>query len=127
MTFLKQMNTEKNKTLRWHFIHSEADIDTIIEQSHTIPCAIFKHSTRCSTSDMAKSKLERHWIFHENQVQMFFLDLIAHRSISNKIAEVFNVYHESPQLLLIKNGEVVYDDSHIDINITNLEEALTEN
>ncbi len=125
--FKKILNTDNENKLSWHPIQSEADINSIIEESHEIPCGIFKHSTRCSTSDMAKSRLERHWNLPKGKVKMYFLDLIAHRSVSNKIAEVFNVYHESPQLLLIKNGEAVYDDSHIDITIRNLEEALAEN
>ena len=122
--FKKTSNNNNDSKLSWHPIQSEADIEGIIEQSHIVPCAIFKHSTRCSTSDMAKSRLERHWNLPDGQVKMYFLDLIAHRGVSNKIAEVFGVYHESPQLLLIKNGEAVYDDSHIDITIDNLVEAL---
>lgn len=78
---------------------------------------IFKHSTRCSISMMAKKRVDMDLDDLPENVKPYFLDLIAHREISNQIAEIFNVYHESPQLLLIKDGECVLDQSHGDISI----------
>lgn len=112
--------------LHWHPVKNEADIQHIIERSEQKPCAIFKHSTRCSISELAKNRLERQWNLPDESVEMYFLDLLAHRSVSNHIAEVFSVHHESPQLILIHKGEAVYDDSHTDITIANLTEALTD-
>ena len=79
------------------------------------PVVIFKHSTRCSISRMALKQFEREFEL-ENVVDAYFLDLIAHRDISNEIASRFGVYHESPQLILIKNGKAVYNVSHSDID-----------
>ncbi len=78
---------------------------------------IFKHSTRCSISMMAKKRVDMDLDDLPENVKPYFLDLIAHREISNQIAEIFSVYHESPQLLLIKDGECVLDQSHGDISI----------
>ena len=77
---------------------------------------IFKHSTRCSISSMAKNRLER--VPAPDHIRFYYLDLIRYRSVSNKVAELFQVWHESPQVLLLKNGECVYDESHnaIDMN-----------
>lgn len=108
--------------MNWIPLKSEDELLEIIEKSLSKPQVIFKHSTRCSISSMAKSRLERS-VVPEN-TDFYFLDLIAHRNISNKIADEFNVFHESPQLLLIKNGECVYDESHGAINMDSLEEEL---
>lgn len=82
---------------------------------------IFKHSTRCSISMMAKKKVDMDLVDLPETVKPYFLDLIAHRDISNQISELFQVHHESPQLLLIKDGECILDQSHGNISI---EEAL---
>ena len=78
---------------------------------------IFKHSTRCSISMMAKKRVDMDLDDLPETVKPYFLDLIAHREISNEIATLFQVHHESPQLLLIKDGECVLDQSHGDISI----------
>ena len=97
----------------------------IKEQSKVKPQLIFKHSTRCSISSVAKSRLERST--PPENVDFYFLDLIKNRDISNKIAEEFSVSHESPQVLLIKNGECVYDESHSGISMDEIEEQATAN
>lgn len=83
---------------------------------------IFKHSTRCSISMMAKRRFELDWDALPEEIPLYFLDLIQYREISNQIAQLFHVYHESPQLLLIKDGECILDQSHGGISV---DEALT--
>ena len=78
---------------------------------------IFKHSTRCSISMMAKRRFELDWEDLPENMPLYFLDLIQHRDISNQIAQLFQVHHESPQLLLIKDGECILDQSHGEINV----------
>ena len=85
---------------------------------------IFKHSTRCSISMMAKKRVDMDLSDLPSTVKPYFLDLIAHREISNQIAELFQVHHESPQLLLIKNGECILDQSHSDISIEEFLELI---
>jgi bacillithiol system protein YtxJ len=77
---------------------------------------IFKHSTRCSISLMAKKRFELDWSVLPANVDLYFLDLLRYRDISNSIAEIFDVYHQSPQVLLIKNGECIYETSHGEIS-----------
>ena len=86
-------------------------------------CLIFKHSTRCSISLMAKRRMEMDANTLPENLPIYFLDLIKYRDISNQIAQDFHVYHQSPQLLLIKDGECILDQSHSDISV---EEALSE-
>ncbi|MXV51796.1 bacillithiol system redox-active protein YtxJ [Pedobacter sp. HMF7647] len=77
---------------------------------------IFKHSTRCSISMMAKRKFEFEREALPENTPVYFLDLISYRDVSNKVAELFHIHHESPQLLLIKDGECVYETSHGEIS-----------
>ena len=101
--------------MNWIELTQASQLDTIREMSHQKPQLIFKHSSRCSISSVAKHRLERSAM--PSNVDFYFLDLINHRSISDKVAEGFSVYHESPQVLLIKNGECVYDESHSGISM----------
>ena len=85
---------------------------------------IFKHSTRCSVSLMAKKRFEHDWDAIPAETSVYFLDLISNREVSNTIAQKFSVHHESPQLLLIKNGECIYETSHGEISAEELAEQL---
>jgi bacillithiol system protein YtxJ len=85
---------------------------------------IFKHSTRCSVSMMAKKRFEFDWAAIPEGTPVYFLDLISYRDVSNKIAEQFQVHHESPQMLLIKNGECIYETSHGEISAEDLAEQI---
>ncbi len=108
--------------MNWIDLKNEDQINEIIEKSKTKPQVIFKHSTRCSISAMAKGRLERS--IAPGNADFYYLDLIAYRNISNKISSVFNVYHESPQILVIKNGECIYDESHGSITMDEIEEQV---
>ena len=99
--------------MNWHTIISEEQLDTIQEASFHKPQLIFKHSTTCSISKMALSRFER--AEAPDSIDFHYLDLLNYRAISNAIAEKFQVHHESPQVILIKNGECTYDESHYGI------------
>jgi bacillithiol system protein YtxJ len=99
--------------MKWIELKEEDQIDSIKEQSKESPLLIYKHSTRCSISAMTLDRLERSWNDEEmSKVKPYFLDLIRFRSLSNKIASEFNVHHESPQVLLIKDEKCFYHESH---------------
>lgn len=104
--------------MNWIPLTTEDQLILIKEKSFSVPQVIFKHSTRCSTSSMVLNRLER--AEAPATIDFYYLDLLAHRNISNKIAEDFQVYHESPQVLLIRNGECVYDESHMAITMDEL-------
>lgn len=109
--------------MNWIQLNSSEDLKTIKEESRENPVIIFKHSTRCSISDMALNRLERSWSDQEMiNVKPYYLDLIRNRNVSDEVAEVFNVRHESPQILIIKNGEVVHTDSHMGINYSTIKD-----
>lgn len=111
-------------TLHWIPLTSAADVESLIERSHTIPCLILKHSTSCNISAIAKYRLDTDWDFGTDVLEPHYLDLLRFRPVSAYIAETFEVHHESPQALLIVGGECVYDASHLDIRVEELKEAL---
>lgn len=121
MSFLNSIfgntdNSESQKSnVNWIPLTNLAQLNEIESMSNVKPIVIFKHSTRCSISRFALKQFEREYDLDET-VDAFFLDLIEHRDVSNEIANKFGVYHESPQLILIKNGKAVYDVSHSDIS-----------
>lgn len=103
--------------MNWINLTSPAQLEQLKKESHQRPVVIFKHSTRCSTSRMSLDRLERNWNSQEMEtVNAYFLDLLSYRPISNAIAEDFNVEHESPQVLVISNGQSVLNLSHFEID-----------
>ena len=109
----------------WIALTEKEQLADIKELSKNKPQLIFKHSTRCSISGVAKNRLEKST--PPENIDFYFLDLIRNREISNKIAEDFSVFHESPQVLLIKNGECVYDESHSGISMDEIKEQAAGN
>jgi bacillithiol system protein YtxJ len=109
--------------ISWNKITTVAQLDAIAERSNTVACLILKHSTTCSISAMAKTRLERNWDFAAADIEPYYLDLLSFRPISAAIAERFQVHHESPQVLLIRNGECIYDASHLDISVEELRDV----
>jgi bacillithiol system protein YtxJ len=109
--------------MNWNKLNSDSQLADIKEESENQPILIFKHSTTCSISAMALSRMERNWN-DQLGVKPYYLDLLANRAISNKIVNEFGVEHESPQVLLIRNGECVYDASHMAISFAGLQQAV---
>lgn len=99
--------------MNWTILTTEEQLKSLVEKSHTRPQVIFKHSTRCSISSTVKTRLERSSALPD--IDFHFLDLIAYRSLSNKIADDLKIHHESPQVLLLKNGDCIFDESHMSI------------
>lgn len=108
----------------WKDLNSLADLEQANEKSFDSPVVLFKHSTRCSISSMALNRLQRSELNQNYKDHLYYLDLIAHRDVSNAIAEKYAVYHESPQVLIIRNGECVYDASHSEIAADEIIPAL---
>ena len=111
--------------MNWLALNEEKELESIKSLSDTKPVVIFKHSTRCSISASALNRLERNWIENEMEgIKPYYLDLISYRPISAKIEAEFSVHHESPQVLIIKNGKCIYHASHIEINYNDIKRNL---
>lgn len=107
--------------MNWNKLENLQDLNEAEEQSFEKTIAIFKHSTRCHISRMVLRQFENEFDSQEN-VAPYFLDLLENRSISNEIASRFNVTHQSPQLIVIKEGKAVYDTSHDRIDADKLKQ-----
>lgn len=115
---------KQSPKMNWHLLTEIQQLNSIVETSENKPVIIFKHSTRCSISRFALKQFENEYKFSEEEIQPFFLDLIANRDISNEIAARFEVQHQSPQLLLIRKGKSVYDASHSEIEVSEIKKFL---
>lgn len=102
----------------WKNLTEERQIQEIIELSHEKPQLIFKHSTRCSISVMAKSRMDTEW--NLENVEPWYLDLLSYRNVSNAVASQLGIQHESPQAILLKDGVVVHHASHNAISVRDI-------
>lgn len=105
----------------WHVLNKMEQLNEIVEESKAKPVAIFKHSTRCGISRGVMKMLERNYNLTDDHLKLYYLDLLENRTVSNEVAARFNVHHESPQMIVIKNGVVVHHDSHHSIEASHLE------
>lgn len=112
--------TEKNKKLNWTDLTSIDHFSELIQSGKKI--LIFKHSTRCIISKMALNQLEDTW--SGPQENIYFLDLLNHRDISNRIAEELKIIHQSPQAIVFQRDVVLYHDSHANISASAIEKKL---
>ena len=110
--------------MNWAALTNEAQMEELVSLSASKPVLIFKHSTTCGISRMALKNFERDFDLPETEIELYFLDLLRYRTLSNAIAVKFSVTHQSPQVLLIKNGKVIYHDSHYSITIEALKKVL---
>jgi len=110
--------------INWIELKDQEQIERIFEESKKQPVLIFKHSTRCSISRTALDRLERNW---KSEIKSYYLDLLSYRNISNQVAEYFSVEHESPQVLIVKDGKPAYVSSHLAINATDINAAISTN
>lgn len=109
--------------MNWNILDKVEQLNALKEVSFNKPQLVFKHSTRCIISKMALKNFESDYDLEE-LIDVYYLDLITYRNISNEIAKIFNVEHQSPQILLIKDGVVVYNESHEGIDANTLKQYI---
>lgn len=120
----EEENQNARRKLSWVAFEHMDQLEMIIQESWQKPVLIFKHSTRCIISKTALSNFENEFNF-EDKITLYFLDLLKYRTISNEVAETFMLTHQSPQILLIKNGIFIYNASHESIDAKFLERFTT--
>ena len=109
---------EISKSNFWKNIESQADLEDLIKESFERKVVVFKHSTRCFISKTVLKNFEKEIQNSDKNVSYYFLDLLAFRSISNKIADDFEVQHQSPQMIVLENGKVLKAASHQSISLS---------
>lgn len=113
-------NQSSDQKSFWKNIKSEEDLAKAIERSYQHKTAIFKHSTSCFISKTVLRNFEKEVESSNEEVEIYYLDLLAYRPLSNKIAEDFGIRHESPQLIVFENGKPVNSASHQDISLSQI-------
>lgn len=116
-------SSEKKSKFNWVQLTSEDQLRNLLVDSNETPVAIFKHSTRCSISAMALSRFENNWN-QDLPVTCVYLDLLVYRPLSNLLVELTGVPHESPQLIVLKNNQVIYHASHNGIDVEAVQTSL---
>lgn len=110
--------------MNWKNIEGIEKLNEIINISEKKAVLIFKHSTRCGISRFALRDFERSFDISEEEMEVFYLDLLKYRDISNEIAQRFGIIHQSPQVIVLKNKEAIYNDSHGGISVASIKKAI---
>lgn len=119
----EESKPKSNLKLDWNQLQDLGQLNAIITLSEEKPVVIFKHSTTCSISRMVFKTFENEYNLNNNQ-EIYYLDLLNHRDVSNEIANKFAVIHQSPQIIVIKNGVAIYNASHENIHAEEIEKFI---
>jgi bacillithiol system protein YtxJ len=103
--------------MAWLPLQSESQLKALVEASYAQPQVILKHSTRCSISSVAKARVERSPEFAAGAYGFHLLLVVEDRPVSNAVAALLGVVHESPQALYLDKGELVLDQAHYGIDV----------
>ena len=122
--FKKNVAEAQEAFINWIRLTNIDQIKQIRSLSKSETVFIFKHSTRCGISKMVIKRFENMFDESMSHVKVYYLDLLNYRDISNEIAVAFEVIHQSPQLLIIKNEVSVFNASHQDITSIKLQDYL---
>ncbi len=127
-------NKEESKTssalplanVHWKSLTTLDQLNEILADRSGLKHVLFKHSTRCGVSAMTKKQFEKDWPGDKEDINVWYLDLLNYREISNAIAEKTGVYHQSPQAIALLNGEVRYDASHSEVSARRIIKSLEQ-
>jgi len=110
--------------MNWIALTNSAQLESIKLNSTAKFVAVFKHSTRCGISRMVLKNFESEFNLSEDEIDMYYLDLLNFRELSNNVSKTFSLIHQSPQLILVKNGVIIYNASHGDIQATKIKDIV---
>lgn len=132
MSFLKNIfgdnkpeeNQNENMEAKFFILNSMEQLNEIDKISQIKPVVIFKNSTRCFISRSVLKQFDSDFNFPEDKMDWYLLDLLNHRDISNEIAHKYHVTHQSPQIIVIRNGKAVFNESHDSISVEDLKQFI---
>jgi bacillithiol system protein YtxJ len=111
-------------TINWNQLGSIEQLNELVVKAQEKPVLIFKHSTRCGISSMALNSFRSSWSTDNDLADIYMLDLLNHRDVSNEIAVLTGIMHQSPQVIVLSGTEVIYDGSHSQIDARRIESIL---
>jgi bacillithiol system protein YtxJ len=122
----QQNNVNEEQTgIQWEPLESVDQLDNVIKNSTLKPKVIFKHSTRCGISRMVLRHFENDFKKNDDEVTFYFLDLLNYREVSADVASKLNVIHQSPQVIILYNKEILHTESHQGIDIKKVQQIVT--
>jgi bacillithiol system protein YtxJ len=122
----QQNNTNEEQTgIQWEPLESVDQLDNVIKNSTLKPKVIFKHSTRCGISRMVLRQFENGFEKNNDEVTFYFLDLLNYKEVSAAVASKLNVVHQSPQVIILYNKEILHTESHQGIDIKKVQQIVT--
>ena len=95
-------------------------LEQLLSRSHNAPVILFKHSSTCPISSAAYRQMS------QVEADVSLVVVQRARDLSNEIASRTGIRHESPQVIILKNGEVVWSASHFDITAGAVEKVVRE-
>ncbi|MFT5885133.1 MAG: bacillithiol system protein YtxJ [Arcticibacterium sp.] len=117
-------NSKKNR-MNWNKLNAAEQLEEIKKESKERPVMIFKHSTTCPISTTSLSRMERNWKDEDSKnIKAYYVDLLSNRGLSAEIASTFAVEHQSPQVIVIKDGKSIYDESHFGISFKDVVKSV---
>jgi len=119
-------SSEKSANLNWYKLTKVEQLSNLKKISNDKLVVLFKHSTRCGISRMVWNQFQSSADFPADQVELFYLDLLSYRDISDAVAQEFQVLHQSPQLIILQHGQVVHHASHSAIVPSSVNQFLTQ-
>lgn len=99
-------------------VDSLEGLERLVAQSHERPVILFKHSLTCGISNGV------YRIVSQVRADVNVVVIQTHRDLSNAIATMTGIRHESPQAIVLRDGKPVYHASHYDIEAEHIEESL---
>ncbi len=117
-------SSNKREALPWKYITSVDQLSELLNNVREKPLLLFKHSTRCGISSMVLNSFENEWSSGDELCDLYFIDLLSHRDVSNEVAVLTGVVHQSPQAIVIKRKEIIYSATHSAIDAHAIESTL---
>ncbi|HSK73725.1 MAG TPA: bacillithiol system redox-active protein YtxJ [Pyrinomonadaceae bacterium] len=99
-------------------INSTEELNEVFEESGRKPVVLFKHSLTCPISAGVYGEISR------VEADIYLVVMQMARNVSNEIASRTGIRHESPQAIVLKNGEPVYHASHYDVSAEEVSSKL---
>jgi bacillithiol system protein YtxJ len=99
-------------------ISDRDDLDTLLDDSKLRPVVVFKHSNACPLSAAAYREMEK----FEGDVSLVVVQTA--REVSRELASITGIRHESPQVLVLRDGKAVWNASHYQIKADTVARAI---
>jgi bacillithiol system protein YtxJ len=104
------------------FLTTASQVDEFLKRN---PSAVLFKAGTCHKTQETFQRVQAHLEARED-LPLGIIRVVEGRPASNRVVEVTGIAHESPQLVLFRDGRAVYDIDNWDITAEAVAEALHE-